>query len=183
MKQIILNMMEREGGYVDHPHDRGGPTNYGITLRTYRMVHPHATVDDLKRMSFAEAYDIYVRVYFTLPKINLLEPHSVRVAEKVLDCGVNTGPITAIKFLQDALNVLNYVDGRYIYSELTVDGVIGAKTIDALETYLRARRRLGEEVLLKALNCIQGQYYINITKSRTENKSFIFGWLNSRIFL
>ena len=29
--ELIDDVIEREGGYVNHPADRGGPTNWGIT--------------------------------------------------------------------------------------------------------------------------------------------------------
>lgn len=183
MKKIILDMMNREGGYVNHPDDRGGPTNYGITLATYQRLYPGSTIENLKQLTYSQAYNIYEQEYYIKPKIHLLENHSVAVADKVFDCGVNLGHVTAIKFLQESLNVLNYVNNRYLYPELVTDGVIGAKTIDALSLYLTARGNTGEHVLLKALNCLQGRYYIDITKNRSENKSFIYGWLNTRIFL
>ena len=31
---LISDIIRREGGYVNHPDDRGGPTNYGITQAT-----------------------------------------------------------------------------------------------------------------------------------------------------
>ena len=31
IEQMIDDVIRREGGYVDHPRDRGGPTNFGIT--------------------------------------------------------------------------------------------------------------------------------------------------------
>lgn len=34
--EIFAAILSREGGYVDHPDDRGGPTHWGITLTTAR---------------------------------------------------------------------------------------------------------------------------------------------------
>lgn len=32
--EMIDAIIRREGGYVNHPADRGGPTRYGITMAT-----------------------------------------------------------------------------------------------------------------------------------------------------
>ncbi|HBU3826193.1 TPA: hypothetical protein MCX03_004221, partial [Klebsiella pneumoniae] len=34
--QIIEGILGKEGGYVDHPSDKGGPTRWGITQTTAR---------------------------------------------------------------------------------------------------------------------------------------------------
>ena len=31
---MITDVIRREGGYVNHPADKGGPTKYGITHKT-----------------------------------------------------------------------------------------------------------------------------------------------------
>ena len=34
VRHIIKEIIRREGGYVNHPNDRGGPTKYGVTHKT-----------------------------------------------------------------------------------------------------------------------------------------------------
>jgi len=31
---VIYDLIEREGGFSNHPADKGGPTKYGITQQT-----------------------------------------------------------------------------------------------------------------------------------------------------
>lgn len=34
--ESIRRLLVSEGGYVNHPSDPGGPTNFGITIADYR---------------------------------------------------------------------------------------------------------------------------------------------------
>ncbi len=60
----LEHVLEREGGYADHPSDPGGATNLGITRKTlaaWRRISPwwalpKSEVQGLRR---AEAADIY----------------------------------------------------------------------------------------------------------------------------
>lgn len=62
--EAIKRVLQSEGGYVNHPSDPGGPTNFGITLAVYRQNgHPTATADDVKVMPIAEARRIYKSRY------------------------------------------------------------------------------------------------------------------------
>ena len=54
VEQMIDDVIRREGGFVDHPHDRGGPTNFGITQATLsRHLGRPASVADVRRLSRA----------------------------------------------------------------------------------------------------------------------------------
>lgn len=47
--KLVPFIKKWEGGFGNHPKDKGGATNKGVTLATYRMVYgKNKTVDDLK---------------------------------------------------------------------------------------------------------------------------------------
>ena len=50
--KLVPFIRKWEGGFSNNPKDKGGATNNGVTLATYRMVYgKNKTVDDLKNMS------------------------------------------------------------------------------------------------------------------------------------
>ncbi len=64
MNEIIEEILEREGGYVNHPADKGGPTNFGITQKTLANYREHAVaVTDVQALTRKEAADIYEAMY------------------------------------------------------------------------------------------------------------------------
>lgn len=103
-----------EGGYVNDPKDRGGETKYGISKRSY----PHLDIKDLTEEGAA---NIYLKDYYNKCKCDKL-PYDLSVA--VFDCAVNQGYSIAIKLLQEALKKQHII--------VEVDGIIGMKTIDAV---------------------------------------------------
>ncbi|GAB3188539.1 glycoside hydrolase family 108 protein [Hydrogenophaga aquatica] len=169
-------LIAREGGYVDHPADRGGPTNWGITEQVARAYGYQGRMQDLPR-SVAKA--IYLERYWEAPRFNLVNEHSAAVAEELLDTGVNMGTGVAARFLQRALNVLNQ-EGQH-YPDIVVDGAIGRMTIAALRSYLSARGKDGHVVLLRALNAQQGVRYIELAEARPSQEAFVHGWLLHRV--
>ena len=49
---IINQVLEHEGGYVDDPADKGGATNFGVIQRTYQnYIDKHG--DGVKDISFS----------------------------------------------------------------------------------------------------------------------------------
>lgn len=176
ISQLISALVDKEGGYVDHPADRGGPTNWGITEAVARK---NGYKGDMRALSRAEADSIYRACYWEQPRFDTLAPFAANIAAELFDAGVNMGPVIVTRFLQRALNALNR-NGRD-YNDLMLDGRIGPTTIAALEKYLARRGSKAEAVLLKAIQALRGERYIALTESRPANEAFAYGWLANRI--
>lgn len=126
-EQCLAVVLDKEGGFSDHPQDRGGPTNLGITWKTFAdwkgISHDDLSpegreklVAELKGLTRREAAEIY-RANYWLPMRcgDLPGP----VALMLFDFGVNAGSRTAVKALQRVAGV-------------TDDGSMGPKTLAAI---------------------------------------------------
>lgn len=102
---IICRVIAREGGFVDHPADRGGPTNMGITQAT--LAHwrgKPVTAQEVKDLGRDEAVALYRRNYWSGPGLDTLGLNEI-AADMVFDTAVHHGPRTAIRLLQRAAGV------------------------------------------------------------------------------
>jgi lysozyme family protein len=173
---LIDDVIGREGGYSNHPADRGGPTRWGITQATARA---HGYAGDMRRFPRAEAVAIYRRIYWHKPKFDRVADSAPALAAELFDTGVNMGSATAAGFLQRALNALNR--GASDYPDIAADGVIGPATLRALQGFLERRGPAGETVLLKAVEALQGERYLRLAEQRPANEAFLYGWLANRL--
>lgn len=133
LQLIIDAVIKREGGYVDRPNDRGGPTKYGITLKTLSRWRQSrklaaATIEDVRNLTASEAGAIYYNWYLYDPRIDQL-PADARLREFIFDCAVHHGPTTAVKMLQRGVNAYA---GAPIQPPLEDDGKLGALTFQAV---------------------------------------------------
>ncbi|EXS35290.1 glycoside hydrolase family 108 protein [Acinetobacter sp. 826659] len=179
IEQYIEELIKREGGYVNNPADRGGATKYGITEAVARTNGFNGNMKDLP-LDAAKA--IYLKNYWTAPRFNQVNVISSLVAEELLDTGVNCGTGFAKPLLQRALNLLNN-QGKAGFPDLEVDGVYGSTTLGALKTYLAKRGKEGEKVLVRVLNIMQGQRYIEICERNPNQEQFFYGWISKRIVI
>lgn len=173
---LIDAVIRREGGYSNHPADRGGPTTFGITQAVARANGFRGDMRDFPRSA---AVAIYARLYWTGPGFDRVAERAPAVAAELFDTGVNMGVSTAGKFLQRALNALNR--GGSDYPDLALDGAIGGQSVAALSAYLKVRGQIGEAVLVKAMEALQGERYIVLAEERPANEAFLYGWLQHRI--
>lgn len=169
---IIEEVLAKEGGYVNDPRDRGGETNFGLTIATARANGYTGPMKDLTR-DFA--FGVYNKQYVVAPGFDKIAAISQAVGAELVDTGVNMGPKVAAQFLQRALNGLNN-QGKD-YADLLVDGSAGQKTRDALTAFLKKRGVEGERRLLLLLNALQGERYLSLCEGRSANEAFLFGWL------
>ncbi len=138
VSELIDALIEREGGYADHPADKGGPTRFGITEAVARA---HGYGGAMRELPREEAAAIYTRLYWLRPRFDEVAQRSARVAAELLDTGVNMGPAVAVTFLQRALTALNR-NGQD-YPDLVPDGRVGPTTLTALDCFLHLRGASG----------------------------------------
>ncbi len=126
--QCLAVVLDKEGGFVDHPDDLGGPTNLGITLRTlatwkgiaFDELSPDGRqhlIEELRALTRREAAEIYRSNYWLPMRCGDLPPP---VALMTFDFGVNAGARTAVKLLQRVVGV-------------TDDGSVGPLTLAAVK--------------------------------------------------
>lgn len=173
---IIEEVLRAEGGYVNDPDDRGGETNWGITVGVARASGYTGPMKDMPREL---AKQIYLGRYVTIPRFDLVAGVSMSIAMEVIDTGVNMGPGRAAEYLQRWLNGLNLPGSGY--QDLFVDGRVGSLTIEALQRFLTKRGKEGEIVLLKGLNSTQGNRYLEITENNKSQRKFLYGWMANRV--
>lgn len=176
IKKTIDSIIKIEGDFNDHAADKGGPTRFGITQNVARAYGYHGPMRDLPR---EVAEDIYIQRYWIDPKFNEVAIFSIRIAEEMLDTGINMGQSIAVKFLQRALNTLNRQ--AQDYPDVTVDGVLGAISLQALKDYLKYRGKAGEDVLMMMLNAQQSVRYMEIAERNPTQEVFEFGWQRNRV--
>ena len=174
---LIEALLDREGGYVANPADKGGPTCFGITEAVARA---HGYAGSMRLMPREQAAAIYRRLYWLRPHLDEIAARSARIAAELFDTGANMGPAVAITFLQRVLTALNR-NGKD-YPDLTPDGRVGPATLAALDSFLAIRGKTsGEIVLLRALEALQGERYLRLAERRPASEAFLYGWLANRI--
>lgn len=150
-------IIDREGrAYTNDPDDPGGPTKFGITLATLQEEWgPRVTASDVEGLDERTARAIYRRRYIERPGFLGVTDDGLR--SQLIDFGVHSGPVTAIRYLQAELGV-------------TQDGILGRQTFAALEA--REARGLGNALAVRRALFLARQVVTSPRKLR-----YLFGWL------
>jgi|TARA_R100000501_G_scaffold17911_1_gene34568 lysozyme family protein len=174
--RLLDELIQREGGFVNHPDDRGGPTKFGITRQTASANGYNGAMRDFPR---ALALEIYTQRYWEAPRFDRVAEIAPHVAEELFDTGVNMGPAVATAFLQRALNALNR--NARDWADISLSRHVDEATLAALRSFIARRGQGGERVLVRALDALQGARYIELAEGRAANESFVYGWLAHRL--
>jgi lysozyme family protein len=161
-----------EGGYANHPNDKGGETWRGIA----RNYHPnwagwgivdaikakcHSTKElnaalyqNQKLNSLVDSF--YKKGFWDVGRLD--EFISQLLAENVFDAAVHCGPTVAARFLQKALGV-------------SVDGKIGDQT-------LTAANKTDEQKIVNSFIDIREQYHTAVVVKNPSQKVFLKNWIS-----
>ncbi|MBM3210811.1 hypothetical protein FJZ33_01225 [Candidatus Poribacteria bacterium] len=147
-----------EGGYSNHPNDRGGPTQFGITQAIFNTAKQQGvisnTITSVKNLNLNDAKIIYQEMYWDEVSGDAL-PKDLSIA--LFDTAVNIGVGRSVKMLQTILNV-------------TQDGIIGPQTLSAIENY-------NGNLVNDFLNARETGYK-EIVQNDSSQGVFLKGWLN-----
>jgi lysozyme family protein len=129
----LTEVLRHEGGYVNHPADPGGATNFGITRTTLSaFLGRPASLAEVMALPRESAARIYREQYWNAVKADRL-PSGLDLA--VFDCAVNSGPKRAIRMLQRILGVAD--DG--VMGHITLDAALKGNATITLDAFCDAR--------------------------------------------
>jgi lysozyme family protein len=176
IKAIIDGVIAVEGGYADDPNDPGGKTMYGITEKVARA---NGYAGDMRNLPRSTAFQIYYTRYVVAPNFDDVALIDEKVAEELIDSGVNAGVDRAGKWFQQALNSLN--DQQRDYADILEDGKVGPGTLNAFRAFKRRRGAASTHIMLAALDALQGHHYLTLADDNSKFERFANGWLAHRV--
>lgn len=159
-RKLVPFIRKWEGGFVNDPLDKGGATNMGVTIATYRNYRKQkgysaTTVDDLKRMTLIEWQEIFKRLYWNRWRAD--EIGSQSVANILVDWVWASG-VWGIKIPQRILGA-------------SIDGVVGPATLATLNSK-------DARTAFDAIMAARVQFIDDICRKTPANERFRRGWLN-----
>lgn len=159
-KNALAFVLLQEGGFCDHPADRGGATNKGITQSvydSYRTKNGQA-VRSVQDIEDQEVVDIYRAGYWEAAGCHKMEDPDLQLL--VFDWAVNSGPGAPVKRLQKMVGVEQ-------------DGKVGPATLAAIAKH---REKYGAKMVAQ-LTVQRVRFYMDLVAKNPSQGVFLEGWL------
>lgn len=159
IQPLAAFILSFEGGFVNDPKDRGGATNKGVTIATWRAQgydkdgDGDIDVADLKLISDADATRILRNNYWNRYRADEIKCQAI--ANMVVDWLWSSGK-PAITLVQELLGV-------------KADGIVGPKTIAAINAQPAAA--FFEKIKKRRL-----QFIDRLVANNPSQKRFLAGW-------
>jgi lysozyme family protein len=162
--------LKHEGGFSDDPADKGGATDYGISLRFLQSLPDtdgdgwldgdldhdgDVDVDDIHFLDKVTALEIYEKQFWDRYRYSEIQDQSI--ATKIMDLCINMGAGAAHRIVQNAVCV---------HKIIKVDGILGSGSLAAINS-------IDGKWLISEICHYAAQYYYSLSQPK-----FIKGWLN-----
>lgn len=167
----IDQLIDREGGFVNDPADKGGATKFGVTKATLERYRGRkVSVQEVRDLSHEEARNIIRRFYIIEPRIDGIDDqHLFSMALDWLyhSTSGGSGSLLPIKVLQECVNAQGY--------KLATDGRMGPRTLATINGQAGTIRKweLYDSYLDSRL-----LFLARVTQNRPANIKFLYGWLS-----
>lgn len=165
-KHIIPFIQKWEGGFSNHPNDKGGATNKGITWTNFVAYAPRLGYQPDWNLFLQMPQAIWERIFKSQYWDAVQGDHirSQAVADLLADFAWGSGPGTAVQYLQWVLN-------KHFGEKLVIDGGMGKLT-------LAATNRAPAQALFNALYQTRDQFLSSIIARDSSQEDFRTGWFN-----
>lgn len=164
--------------YTNIAGDRGGKTKFGIiedTAIAYKHLwSKYGFNGNMPDMPRGLAEEIYLIGFWNKVSCEQVRVHNPALAGVLFNIAVNSAPSRAGSLLQRALNVLNR--DQKDYPDVTVDGNVGRRTLDALQAYRDKRGWRGMMILTNTILSLMGARYVDISEKDVTQEAFTNGW-------
>lgn len=156
-KRITDFFSKWEGGIANDPNDKGGFTNRGITLVTFKNYFgKNKTINDLKNITDEQWFYIFKNGYYDKIKCAEIKNDNIQLIWCDWFWGSGKWAITKVQTLVGVED----------------DGIVGPKTLDAINNF-KTQKDLFDKIKQLRIN-----FVYSIVKNNPSQKKFLKGWLN-----
>ena len=157
---LFQNIKEWEGGWSDHKNDKGGKTNMGITLKTWKSCGYDKDGDgiiderDLKLINEQDVFNVFKKHYWNRYRGDDIRNQSI--ANIVVDWLWMSGNHAIIN-VQKLLSI-------------KADGVVGPITINTIN-------QANQRELFAQIKRIRKEFFEKVSRDNPTQNVFLKGWL------